>query len=339
MKNNARSLKSIDIVIPWVDPSDPVWQADKSRYMADAGRQEDTREIRFRDWDNLQYVFRSIEKYAPWVRKVHFLTYGHIPAWMNTDCPKLHIVRHEEFIPKEYLPVFSSHVIELNMHRIEGLSEQFIYFNDDIFLLKPVRPGDFFKKGLPCDCLEANLIEPSLTNFTPIVFNTVGIINQHFNKRELLRRHPGLWFNPVYSFKTMLRSFLFLPWPGYTGFRNHHLAVPYRKSTLETVWKEEPEVLMETCSHRFRDNSDVNQYIFRFWQLASGKFSPRKPLGRYFKITGQSGPVVDYIKKQKGSMVCINDEEFDDFIKVRDEINAALDQLLPDRSEYEIEQN
>ena len=120
----------IDIVIPWVDPSDPKWQMDRDKYSPRVTNEEDDREIRYRDWENLQFLFRGIEKYAPWVNKVHFITYGHLPKWLNVNAPKLNIVKHEDYIPKEYLPLFSSHGIELNMHRIEGLSEKFIYFND-----------------------------------------------------------------------------------------------------------------------------------------------------------------------------------------------------------------
>ena len=79
------------------------------------------------------------------MRKVHFVTWGHIPQWLNTKHPKLNIVCHEDFIPQKFLPTFNSHTIEWNFHRIPGLTEQFVYFNDDMFLLKPVYMEDFFK--------------------------------------------------------------------------------------------------------------------------------------------------------------------------------------------------
>ena len=142
----------IDFVIAWVDGSDPNWQKEKQKHLAEFLKDEsvvDQGDYRYRDWDLLQYWFRSVEKYAPWVRKVHFVTCGQIPIWLNVNHPKLHIVNHEDYIPQEYLPTFNSHTIELNMHRIDGLSEQFVYFNDDMYITQRVAPTDFFMNGLP----------------------------------------------------------------------------------------------------------------------------------------------------------------------------------------------
>ena len=83
-----------------------------------------------------RWWFRAVEKFAPWVNKIHFVTYGHLPKWLNIDNPKLNIAKHSDFIPQKYLPTFSSFPIEVNLHRIKGLAERFVYFNDDMFLLK-----------------------------------------------------------------------------------------------------------------------------------------------------------------------------------------------------------
>lgn len=333
---NPQNDAAIDIVIPWVDPTDTKWREEKKKYQNCVTVDEDDRDIRFRDWDLLKYVFRSIDENAPWVNRVHLITYGHIPQWLNTDSPKLHIVRHEDYIPSEYLPVFSSHVIELNMHRIDGLSEQFIYFNDDIILLKKVLPSDFFRDGLPCDVNIPNLIVPSLSNFTPIVFKTVACINRNFSKRENIKKFPLKWFNVRYGFAGFLRCIFFSLWKDYTGFYNHHLAVSYLKSTLEEVWEKEERVLVDTCKHRFRDNNDVNQYIFRFWQLASGKFVPYSLHGKYFKVSADNKRIEHFIKRRKGRMICINDDEFEgDFQLIKQEILQCLQSVYPDKSSFE----
>ena len=78
------------------------------------------------------------------------LTHGHLPKWLNINNPKLNIAKHSDFIPKEYLPTFSSHSIELNLHRIEGLVERFVYFNDDMFLLRPVKRELFLQVKIVC---------------------------------------------------------------------------------------------------------------------------------------------------------------------------------------------
>ena len=128
------SNQKIDFVIPWVDDSDPVWRAKKEKYtgiMSQVGNEE----ARYRDWDTLKYWFRGVEKFAPWVRNVYFITDDQVPEWLNLDNPKLKWVKHSDYIPEEYLPTFNSHVIEWNMHRIPDLAENFVYFNDDVFLI------------------------------------------------------------------------------------------------------------------------------------------------------------------------------------------------------------
>lgn len=98
---------------------------------------------RYRDWGLLPYWFRAAEKFTPWVNKIYFVTWGHIPSFLNTDNEKLRIINHKDYIPEEYLPTFSSHVIEANLHRIPSLSEHFVYFNDDTFILRPMPETSF----------------------------------------------------------------------------------------------------------------------------------------------------------------------------------------------------
>lgn len=139
----------IDFVIPWVDGSNPEWMASYAAYARQEDRRFNRKGERFRDWGLLRYWFRGVEKYAPWVRTVHFITNGQLPSWTNLHHSKLHFVKHSDYLPERYLPTFSANSIELNLHRIDGLSEQFVYFNDDMFLSAPVQPDDFFIKGLP----------------------------------------------------------------------------------------------------------------------------------------------------------------------------------------------
>lgn len=105
----------IDFVILWVDGNDENWINEKKKYEKEKGKNDDARVVRYRDWNNLQYWFRGVEKFTPWVRKIHFVTWGHIPQWLDTSNPKINIVKHTDFIPKEYLPTFSCYPIELNI--------------------------------------------------------------------------------------------------------------------------------------------------------------------------------------------------------------------------------
>ena len=326
----------IDFVIPWVDGADPQWRTEKAAYSGVKGDADDGREIRFRDWELLKYWFRGVEKYAPWVNKIHFITWGHLPTWMNTAHQKLHIVNHRDYIPEQYLPTFSSHTIELNMHRIKGISEQFVYFNDDIFILKELKESDFFQNGKPCDLCVLNAITPRLGEFSPILLRTTSYINKHFNKRSGVKKHLSKWFSPKYG-KLLIRTLCLLPWTFYTGFYNHHLAVPYRKQTLETVWQAEPEILDSTCRHRFRNDTDVNQYIFRYWQLAAGEFVPHAVLGKYVNLKSDNTAVYQTIRKRKVKLYCINDkDEGFDFQSVKQELITEFETIFPEKSSFEL---
>ncbi|MER5060091.1 glycosyl transferase, partial [Providencia stuartii] len=150
-------MDKIDFVIPWVDHNDHLWQKDFKQYNTN-NKEEDSSFERYRDWGLLKYWFRGVENNAPWVNKIHFITYGHYPDWLNINHPKINIVRHDSYIPSKYLPVFSSHPIEIFINRIPNLSDKFVYFNDDMYLINKVEQTDFFINDKPCDIFSLNAI-------------------------------------------------------------------------------------------------------------------------------------------------------------------------------------
>ena len=90
----------IDFVVLWVDGNDPVWQAEKAKHQGKT--LDDSNSVnRFRDWGLMPYWFRAVERFAPWVRKVHFVTCGHVPVFLNLEHPKLHHVKRSDFLPAE----------------------------------------------------------------------------------------------------------------------------------------------------------------------------------------------------------------------------------------------
>lgn len=147
----------IDFVITWVDNSDPAWRESCQKHAKAQGRHIAVCSERYRDWDNLRYWFRGIEAFAPWVNKIHFVTCGHLPSWLNTQAPKLHIVKHSDYMDERYLPTFSSHPIEFCMHKIEGLSDHFVYFNDDTFIIDNFT--GFYDHHLPQSFLKSTFID------------------------------------------------------------------------------------------------------------------------------------------------------------------------------------
>ena len=333
-----KDCEQIDIVIPWVDGSDPEWQKEYKKYAALQMGRDDNSEIRYRDWDNLQYLFRGIEKFAPWVRKVHFVTTGQKPKWLNMNATKLNFVRHEDFIPKEWLPTFSARPIELNLHRIEGLAEQFVYFNDDFFLLRPVKKERFFKNGQPCDMAILDTLNTGSSR-SHVMLNNVIFANRHFNKKQVLKSNTTKWLNPLYGTQ-LLRTLALMSFSSFPGFRNHHMPQAYLKSTFHKVWMEEQELLEEVSSHRFRDITDVTQYVFRYWQLLSGLFVPINIVNdscRFRLSDDEVDKLVAAIKGQKREiLVTYDSNKIADFDVLKNKINQAFQTILPDKSSFEI---
>ena len=326
----------IDIVVPWVDGNDPDWRAVRNQYRPD--RNSDGGDSRYREWGLFHHWFRSIEMYAPWVRTVHLITWGHLPPWLNTDHPKLHIVRHEDYIPAEYRPTFSSHVIELNMHRIPDLAEHFIYFNDDVYLNAPTTPEDFFTNGLPNDAAVFGMVRISDNfSFMPYIYlNMLGELNMTFNKKQAVLSHWRKWFNLKYG-KDVLFNFCLFPGSSITGFKNYHTCQPYCKTTLEEVWAAYPEALDRTCRNRFRSREDVCQYIFRWWRLMKGEFHPHKPNSAYLTLGVDSIDTVDArLSNRKCKVVCVNDDPMNcDFETEQKKAAAVFDKHYPAKSGFE----
>ena len=328
-------MDKIDFVIPWVDGNDKAWQEERKKYDVNSGAEDRT--IRYRDWDNLKYWFRGVEKYAPWVNKIYFITWGHIPEWLNTENEKLVIVNHKDYIPEEYLPTFSSHTIELNMHRIKGLSEKFVYFNDDMFINNYVKEEDFFKNGLPCASAILNPIVADGKDIIHHIFlNNMEIINSHFNMKISIKNNKAKWFT-LKNRQYLYRNIVLLPWHNFPGFKQLHTPNAFLKSTFETIWNKEKEMLDKTCKSTFRSKNDVSQYVFKDWQIAEGKFYPADVKnGQFYNITNDNSNIIEDIKQGKHKMICLNDSEnIDNYEKEKEIINKAFEEKLSSKCSFE----
>ncbi|WP_368901472.1 stealth family protein [Oceanobacillus oncorhynchi] len=330
-------MDKIDFVITWVDGNDAAWQKERDKYKK--VKDGDNRNVRFRDWENLQYLFRGIEEFTPWVNKVHFITWGHVPKWLKEEHPKLNIVKHSDFIPEEYLPTFNSHTIELNLHRIEGLAEKFVYFNDDTFITKEMKEVDFFKKGLPSD---SAILSPVIGNFrgsiSPIIINNMEIINSTFQKSKVLKNNWKKWFHPLYK-KDNISTLLLLPWSKFVGFKNPHLPVSYLKETFTILWNLEEDLLDTTCKFKFRSKQNINHWLMRYWQLVNGKFTPRDTkIGYCYSMTNNNKHIFNAIKNKKFYLTCVNDNDSDpinDFELEKESLIDAFEHILPNKSSFE----
>lgn len=336
--------EKIDFVITWVDGNDPAWQ-EKKRSVLSAQRAEsadDAREERYRDWGTLRFLFRSIAAFAPWVHRVYLVTDGQCPKWLDLSCGRVRLVRHSDFMKAEDLPTFNSNAIEVGFHRIPGLSEQFVYFNDDMLLGRPVDPEDFFVNGKPVDMLA---LQPVIANphnevMSRILLNDSLVIAQHFDKWETMKAHPDAYFHPGYPAFYLGYNILERVFPQYTGFYTVHGPSPLLKSTFEELWSLEEAVLSRTSAARVRSGEDVTQYLFREWQKQKGEFVPRNILkdSGYFEISDDNRPLKETLLRRKKKFICINDPSGVtlDFPLVKKKLHRILQAAFPKKSEFEI---
>lgn len=317
--------------------NDPKWQAKFSKYSNSKNNSKNgVSEARFRDNGFLRYWFRGVEKFAPWVRYVYFVTDGQKPEWIDTENPKIRFVNHEDFIPQEFLPTYNSAVIERYMHRISGLSEHFVYFNDDFYIINHVSSERFFRNGLPCD-IAVMSYNPSWSQWYRRVKNNIRIINSHFDKREVMSRHHDKWFDKSYGLKARW-NYILKPYGRFITLRTPHNAQPYLKSTFNEVWEAAGEELTQTSSNRFRSLTDYTPELFRTWQICRGHFTPYNTYRdtKMFPLLISSKKAVDAIRSQAYTLVCLNDNvHIRNYDLVMQNLRDAFEHILPEKSSFE----
>jgi len=333
--NEKMDSEKVDFVVTWVDEKDKKWLDSKKKYSNNYDMNLNS-EARYRDWDFLKYWFRSVERNAPWVNKLFFVTEGHIPEWLNTKYEKLVIVNHNQFIDKKYLPTFNSNVIELNFANIKDLSNNFVSFNDDMFLNDKVLKEDFFKGNLPRDIGVFSPILPKTNTIDATVLNNVEIINNHFSKDEVLKKNFFKYFNVRYG-KHLIKNFCVMPWKIFLGFYDNHIPISYNKSTFKKVWKLEESRLTSTLENRFRTSSDVSHWLMRYWQICEGDFVPRtEKFGKYYNVGIDNDVIINDIKKSKHKVICLNDSnQLKNFEESKKIINSEFRRKYGKKSKFE----
>lgn len=335
------SDNKIDIVVSWLDDTDEVWQAEFQKYRQLENKKINAKsannEARFRDYDTFKYWFRGIEKNASWVNRIFLVTCGHFPKWLNKEHPKLTLVEHSDFIPEEYLPTFSSDTIALNLHRIKNLSENFIYFNDDMFLINPTKSTDFFKNGVPRDMLT---LIPATTSeqFNHFTINNMELIHKEFSKKDIVKKNFFRMVNFKAGITYLGTTLLQLPYPNISDMMHFHLSTAINKSIYEKLWEEHFDVFDKTCRHKFREISDVTDWYIRSYSLAIGNFIPARmhKFGKFISIKKVTS--FETLFNSKFKELCLNDDitlEGADFEAVIQKMQKAFENKFPDKSSFE----
>ena len=323
---------NIDFVVTWVDGNDIEWQKEKAKYKADNA---DVRVSRYRDWDQLKYWFRAVEQNAPWVNKVHFVTWGHVPNWLNIDHPKLNIVKHKDFIPQKYLPVFNSTAIEVHLHRIPNLSDYFVYFCDDFYLMKECKKTDFFVKNKPVDTPVLQSLPGAINGelYYYHLFNDYSIYSNYFNKKQFVKNlykylNIKLGKNALTNMLNILIHNVF--------FKSLHLPTAFLKSTFVKLWDDYSELLNLTALSKFREIRNNSPELFRGMQLITGNFYPKNKKGIILD-TQNINYTKQIIENTKFKYICLSDNTADaDFEFSKKQINESFNKVFSEKSKFEI---
>ncbi len=260
----------IDAVYTWVDANDPLWVNEFSQSMESIGRKLEKSAAhlcRFRDYGELFYSLQSLNLFAPWIRQVFIVkkkyqrpNLQNLPqsilqkiVWVDeaTLCPP-------QLNSEKFSPTFNSLAIEANLHRIPGLSEQFIYFNNDMFLGKPIEPDYFFlDNSVRFSLRKQRSWSRGYKNI--LAHPKVGVIKGHF--RHILNSYD--WFSQEIARSKSIGI-------NYGSFPVHQ-CTPILKSSYYFVWEhvEIKEKLLADSQQRFRSDQQLHPVFFvslvNFW--------------------------------------------------------------------------
>lgn len=324
----------IDFVVSWVNDAHKEWQDEKKRYAKE--ERDDKSSSRFRETGLFKYWFRSVELYAPWVNHIYLITNGQLPEFLNVNNKKITVVNHQEIIDNNALPTFNSNAIEVNIDKITSLSENFVVFNDDMFINKPLNPSDFFSyDGLPKDTAGLNQIMPH-ENFDHIIANNISLINNEFSKKKVLRDQWHLFFNvkngPVNIYTILLYFF-----PRFSRLYDLHVAYSFKKSLFSKFMQNNSKEYLVTTYNRFRSINDISIWGVRYYQIVTGNISPRKyNFGKFYTFEDHNKIIQDILKKRH-HIIDINDTNIENYSEVLDDIKKAFDKSLPNKSSFEID--
>lgn len=255
----------IDAVYTWVNHTDPQWQEMHRR--ASISRVKNKREhagvdsvARYTSRNEIFYSIQSLRKYAPWIRKIYVLSNCQPLDWMQ-DIPNLVFVKHEDVFPDtRVLPTFNSRAIETVLHKIDGLSEWFLYCNDDFFLCNDVKPSDFFQENNGVYYFPTH---NDIPDETPSMDRRPAE-NREINDSLLLRKSFG------YHPKKKL----------------HHAPFPLRRSFLTEIEERYNESVRQTRAHSFRDARDIGMSttLHAYYAECTGRGRAKYIKARYVDI-------------------------------------------------------
>ncbi|WP_256127798.1 stealth conserved region 3 domain-containing protein [Arthrobacter sp. SDTb3-6] len=281
----------VDMVFSWVDGSSAEYQSARRAQEAGAVLGEgDAHEARFRHVDELKYALRSIYMFAPWIRTIHIATDSPAPAWLASHHPRVRLVPSaEHFADPSVLPTHNSMAVESQLHNIKGLSEYFLYSNDDMFFGRPVGPEMFFTPG----GITRFMLSPNRIGLGGSSVERSGFENSARVNRKLLRERFG---------RVATRHL-------------EHSAAPFRKSVMAELEAAFPEEFSATAASRFRaaGNVSVTNSLYHYYALLTGRAVMHADgKGKYVDTTTRKGldSLDRILAKRNADFLCLNDGSF-----------------------------
>jgi hypothetical protein len=311
----------VDVVYTWVDGMDPEWARKRQRYgggdPAAVYHEEAANTARFASRDELRYSLRSIHQHAPWVRNVLLVTDDQVPAWLDTAAPGLRVVSHREiFRDPSVLPTFNSHAIESQLHRMDGLSEHFLYFNDDVFLGRLTTPQEFFHaNGLTKYFPSPALIPVGGTDPGDVPVSAAGK-----NNRSVLEEH----------FSTVITQ------------KMKHTPHPLRRSVLAEIEERFEERHRATAASRFRSLTDLSiaSSLHHYYAYQTARAVPGRVTYAYLDLSHPQTParLARLLSRRDRQVFCINDtvSTDDDVAGQESVLRPFLEAYFPVPSPYEL---
>ena len=290
-------MRPMDAVITYVDGNDPVWRKSFAQAVGVPAIEK-----RYRDWGTLVYLVRGIRRYMPFIRKIFLVVSGEsqVPSWVSGS--DVRVVLHSEIIPQRFLPVFNSTAIEMFLHRIPGLDEQFVYFNDDMFPVRPTREEEFYVEGK----------------------SVIGFRRHFF--------HFGLYKQQTYNADLLARKALGMA-PGLLFVRPQHTCSPMQKSACEEVYARIGDELDASISP-LREKYNVNQYVFLDYLYYGGRTVKDAAISNlHLSLAVKSADqVCDAILNPRTSFVCINDVKLSEpqYLEMKTRILEAFEKKFTD---------
>lgn len=297
---------SIDAVISYVNPSDRLWAKDYST----ATGNFNVNGPRFRSWGTLKYLFRSISENMPFVDRIVLIVAreSQVPIWVNRDTVK--IIYHEDFIPKQFLPTFNSCTIESFLWNISDLSDKIIYFNDDMFAINSLTVDNFFTKDMPHLYFEGPVRYSKKNIFRCQCRTGMDMIANALN-------------TPLIDSDNIIKPL--------------HIALPITKDSLLKVSELCGDKINKSIS-MLRKSSNVNQYIYSYYQYFNNNYICSFPAYQYFEITEKTIlEITDTILAENVQLICINDSDnLYNYTNLRDQIQKCFESKFPNKCRYEL---